>query len=30
MELAQRYLVPDEFYEVWAGGNNQAAETLIQ
>lgn len=30
MELAQRYLVPEEFYEVRAGGNIQAAETLIQ
>jgi predicted Zn-dependent peptidase len=30
MELAQRYLVPEEFFEVRAGGNIQAEETLIQ
>ncbi len=30
MELAQRYLVVEDFYEVRAGGNNQAVETLIQ
>ncbi|MCK9300103.1 MAG: insulinase family protein [Bacteroidales bacterium] len=30
MELAQRYLVPEEFYEVRAGGNIKAEETLIQ